>query len=121
MAGFELPVKAIRQQVSSALDIIVQLDRLDDGTRHVTEIAEVQRMEGDAITLQKLFEFHIERIEADRKVVGKLVPTGLRPTFLAKFERHGIELPADTFGTPFDAAFGANPHHNGWHNGGDGR
>jgi pilus assembly protein CpaF len=121
MAGFELPVKAIRQQISSALEVIVQLDRLDDGTRHVTEITEVQRMEGDAITLQKLFEYHVERVEADRKVVGQLLPTGLRPTFLAKFARHGVELPPDTFGTPLDAAFGANPLQNGWYNGGDGR
>jgi len=115
MAGFELPVKAIRQQVSSALDLIIQLDRLDDGSRHVTEITEVQRMEGDAITLQKLFEYHVDRVESDRTVVGRLVPTGLRPTFLAKFARHGIELPADTFGTPYDAAYGAQPQTNGWH------
>jgi pilus assembly protein CpaF len=121
MAGFELPVKAIRQQISSALDVIVQLDRLDDGTRHVTEITEVQRMEGDAITLQKLFEFHLERIESDRTVVGQLLPTGLRPTFLAKFARHGIELPHDMFGTPLDAAYGAGPNGNGWFNGGNGQ
>jgi pilus assembly protein CpaF len=115
MAGFELPVKAIRQQVSSAIDLIIQLDRLDDGTRHVTEITEVQRMEGDAITLQKLFEYHVDRVEADRTVVGRLVPTGLRPAFLGKFARHGIELPTDIFGTPMDAAFGANLRHNGRH------
>ena len=121
MAGFELPVKAIRQQISSALDLIVQLDRLDDGTRHVTEITEVQRMEGDAITLQKLFEYHLERVESDRTVVGQLLPTGLRPTFLAKFARHGIELPHDMFGTPLDAAFGAGPQNNGWFNGGNGQ
>jgi pilus assembly protein CpaF len=121
MAGFELPVKAIRQQISSALDVIVQLDRLDDGTRHVTEITEVQRMEGDAITLQKLFEYHLERVESDRTVVGQLLPTGLRPTFLAKFARHGIELPHDMFGTPLDAAFGAGPNGNGWFNGGTGQ
>ncbi len=121
MAGFELPVKAIRQQISSALDLIVQLDRLDDGTRHVTEITEVQRMEGDAITLQKLFEFHVERLEADGAVVGRLLPTGLRPTFLSKFARHGIELPADAFGTPLDAAYGTNPHDNGWNGSGGGK
>ena len=121
MAGFELPVKAIRQQVSSALDVIVQLDRLDDGTRHVTEITEVQRMEGDAITLQKLFEFQLERVESDRTVVGQLLPTGLRPTFLAKFARHGIELPHDMFGTPVDAAFGPGLQTNGWFNGGNGQ
>jgi pilus assembly protein CpaF len=121
MAGFELPVKAIRQQISSALDLIIQLDRLDDGTRHVTEITEVQRMEGDAITLQKLFEYHVERVEADRTVVGRLLPTGLRPTFLAKFTRRGIEIPSDAFGTSLDAAYGASPYHNGPRGPGDGQ
>ena len=106
MAGFDLPVKAIRQQVSSALDVIVQLERLDDGTRHVTAIAEVQRMEGDTITLQNLFEFHVDRVEADRTVVGELRPTGLRPAFLPKFARHGIELPPDLFGTAAAAMYG---------------
>jgi pilus assembly protein CpaF len=122
MAGYELPVKAIRQQVSSALDLIVQLDRLDDGTRHVTAITEGQRMEGDAVTLQNLFEFHVERIEADRRVVGQLRPTGLRPTFLSKFARHGLELPADLFGSPVDAMYGAAAELRGgqW-NGGGGR
>jgi pilus assembly protein CpaF len=107
MAGFDLPVKAIRQQVSSALDVIVQLERLDDGTRHVTAIAEVQRMEGDTITLQNLFEFHVDRVEADRTVVGELRPTGLRPAFLPKFARHGIEVPPDTFGPAVAAMYGA--------------
>jgi pilus assembly protein CpaF len=107
MAGYDLPVKAIRQQVASALDLIIQLDRLDDGTRHVTAITEVQRMEGDAVTLQNLFEFQIHRVEADRKVVGELLPTGLRPAFIAKFARHGIELPEHTFGTQHNAVFGA--------------
>jgi pilus assembly protein CpaF len=107
MAGYELPLRAIRQQVSSALDLIVQLDRLDDGTRHVTAISEVQRMEGETITLQNLFEFRIDRIEADRTVVGRLEPTGLRPLFLPKFERHGVELPSDLFGTGMTAMFGA--------------
>ncbi len=107
MAGFDLPVKAIRQQVSSALDVVVQLERLDDGTRHVTAIAEVQRMEGDTITLQNLFEFHVDRVEADRTVVGELRPTGLRPAFLPKFARHGIEVPADLFGSSLAAMYGA--------------
>jgi pilus assembly protein CpaF len=108
MAGYDLPVRAIRQHVSSALDLIVQLDRLDDGTRHVTLITEVQRMEGEMITLQNLFEFKLERIEADRKVVGRLEPTGLRPAFLPKFERHGIELSPGIFGSQAHAIFGAN-------------
>jgi pilus assembly protein CpaF len=121
MAGYELPLRAIRQQVSSALDVILQLDRLDDGTRHVTAIAEVQRMEGETITLQNLFEFHVDRVEADRTVVGRLEPTGLRPSFLSKFERHGIELPHDLFGTPHTAMYGAgaNGANAAWRNGGN--
>jgi pilus assembly protein CpaF len=107
MAGYELPLRAIRQHVSSALDLIVHLDRLDDGSRRVVEICEVQRMEGDMITLQKLFEFKIDYIEADRRIVGRLHPTGLRPGFMGKFERHGIELPLDLFGGQGVAVFGA--------------
>ena len=77
----------------------MQIERLDDGTRHVTAISEVQRMEGDVITLQPLFEFKLERFTEDGKVIGDLVPTGLRPAFLPKFKRHGIELPDEIFGT----------------------
>ena len=106
MAGYELPVKAIRQHVTAALDLIIQLDRLDDGTRHVTQITEVQRMEGDMITLQSLFEYKLERVEADGKIIGRLQPTGLRPSFLAKFERHGIALAATSFGDSNVAMFG---------------
>jgi pilus assembly protein CpaF len=98
MAGFELPVRAIRQQVASALDLIVQLERLEDGTRRVVAITEVQRMESDVITLQELYAFKIEKVLPDRTVIGSLQPTGLRPGFLFKFEKHGIELPADLFG-----------------------
>jgi pilus assembly protein CpaF len=108
MAGYDLPVKAIRGHVSSALDLIVQLERLDDGTRRVTAIAEVLRMEGDTITLQNLFEFHVERVDVDRTVIGHLLPTGIRPSFFPKFARHGIELPPDLFGAPHAAMYGAD-------------
>jgi pilus assembly protein CpaF len=108
MAGYELPLRAIRQHVSSALDLIVQLDRLDDGTRRVTAISEVQRMEGEMITLQHLFEFKVDRVDADRTIVGRLEPTGLRPSFVGAFARHGIELPPDLFGTPATAIYGSN-------------
>jgi pilus assembly protein CpaF len=106
MAGYELPVRAIRQHVASALDLIVQLDRLDDGTRHVTSIVEVQRMEGEMITLQSLFEFKLLHYDKDRKVVGSLEPTGLRPTFLNKFLQHGIDLSPTLFGDKTTAMFG---------------
>jgi pilus assembly protein CpaF len=97
MAGFDLPVRAIRQQVSSAIDLLVHLERLEDGSRRVTSITEVQRMESEVITLQELFVFKIERVEADRTVVGGLCPTGLRPTFLYKFEKRGVTLPTGLF------------------------
>ena len=119
MAGYELPLRAIRQHVSSALDLIVHLDRLDDGSRRVTEICEVQRMEGEMITLQKLFEFKIEKIEADRRIVGRLLPTGLRPGFLSKFERHGIELPLELFGGTAHPTLRSDPSDGGWPTGGD--
>ncbi len=108
MAGYELPLHAIRSHVSAALDLIVQLDRLDDGSRRVVEISEVQRMEGEVITLQKLFEFKIERFDAERRIVGQLQPTGLRPGFLAKFERHGIEVPLSLFGGAANAVWGSD-------------
>jgi pilus assembly protein CpaF len=108
MAGYELPLRAIRSHVSSALDLVVQLDRLDDGSRRVVEISEVQRMEGEVITLQKLFEFKIDHFDADRKIVGGLYPTGLRPGFLGKFERHGIELPTSLFGGTLSAIYGTD-------------
>jgi pilus assembly protein CpaF len=98
MAGYELPVRAIRNQVASALDMIVHLERLEDGTRRVTSITEVQGMESEVITLQELFGFQVERITPERVVVGSLQPTGLRPTFNSKFEKRGVELPLSLFG-----------------------
>jgi pilus assembly protein CpaF len=97
MAGYDLPMRAIRQQVASALDLIVHLERLEDGSRRVTSIMEVQRMESDTITLQELFNFQVEQVTADRMVIGTLRGTGLRPTFLTKFERRGIALPLGLF------------------------
>jgi pilus assembly protein CpaF len=100
MAGYDLPLRAIRQQMSSALDLIIQLERMHDGSRKVVAITEVQRMESDVITLQDLFRFHVDSVGLNRKVVGELNPTGLRPTLLEKFEKHGIELPEEIWGTP---------------------
>jgi pilus assembly protein CpaF len=97
MAGYDLPVRAIRQQVASALDLLIHLERLEDGSRRVTSIVEVQRMEADTITLQELFRFQVEQVTSDRLVIGNLCSTGLRPTFLTKFERRGIALPLSLF------------------------
>ena len=98
MAGYDLPVRAIRQQVSSALDMIVHIERMEDGSRRCTAITEVQRMESDVITMQDIFEFKIDSFAPDGTINGKLQSTGLRPIFLDKFAKRGIELPANLFG-----------------------
>ncbi|MBN1201187.1 MAG: CpaF family protein [Anaerolineae bacterium] len=97
MAGMDLPVRAIREQVSSALDLIVHQDRLRDGARKIVKITEVQGMEGDIITMSDIFEFEQTGIEAG-KVIGRIRPTGLRPKFIDKIEASGIHLPPSVFG-----------------------
>jgi pilus assembly protein CpaF len=97
MAGMDLPVSAIRQQISSAVDLIVQQSRLRDGTRKVTQVTEVQGMEGDVITLQDIFQFDQEAFEGG-KVVGRIKPTGVRPKFMPKIEDSGVRLPPSIFG-----------------------
>ncbi len=96
MAGMDLTVRAIREQVSSALDLIIHQERMRDGTRKVVAITEVSGMEGDIITLMDIFAFEQMGIE-NGKVIGKLRPTGLRPKFMDKFEASGIHLPASIF------------------------
>jgi pilus assembly protein CpaF len=92
MAGYDLPVRAIRQQVAAALDLIVQLERMHDGSRQVTAITEVGRMESEVVTMQDIFEYKMEEVTNDGKVVGALRPTGLRPGFLPKFKKHGVDF-----------------------------
>ena len=96
MAGMELPLKAIREQVSSAIELVVHLERMKDGSRKIVNVSEVQGMEGDTIVMQDLFVFQHLGITNGR-VQGKLVPTGLRPRFLEKFTANGIELPDSIF------------------------
>ena len=97
MAGVELPARAIREQIASALDLIIQISRLKDGSRKITNITEVQGMEGDTIVLQDVFVFE-QTGYVDGKVQGRLRPTGIRPKFSEKFEAAGIKLPQNTFG-----------------------
>jgi pilus assembly protein CpaF len=98
MAGFDLPVRAIREQVASAVDLIVQLTRLRDGTRRVTHITEVDGMEGDKITLQDIFLFDFRAgVDAHGRHQGRLEPTGVRPSFAEKLEDTGVELTGDVF------------------------
>jgi pilus assembly protein CpaF len=97
MAGMDLPVRAIREQVSSAVDLICQQERMRDGTRKVTTITEVSGMEGDVITMTDIFVFEQTGME-NGKIVGRLRPTGLRPKFMDKIETAGINLPPSIFG-----------------------
>ena len=96
MAGLELPLKAIREQVSSAIELIIHMERLRDGTRKVVHVAEVQGMEGDTILMQDLFLFDQTGIQNGR-VIGSLKSTGLRPRFAEKFAVNNIELPTEIF------------------------
>jgi pilus assembly protein CpaF len=96
MAGMDLPLKAIREQVSSAIDLVVHLERMRDGTRKVTQVTEVQGMEGDTILMQDIFVFDQTGFQNGR-VIGKLKATGLRPRFAEKFAVNNIELPANIF------------------------
>ncbi|HZD10644.1 MAG TPA: CpaF family protein [Candidatus Binatia bacterium] len=97
MAGMELPHRAIREQIASALDLVVHTDRMRDGTRKVVSVSEVQGMEGDVITMSEIFRFEQTSIE-DGKVIGRLRPTGLRPKFMYKIREAGIMLPPSIFG-----------------------
>ncbi len=98
MAGMELTVRAIREQIASAIDLIVHQERMKDGTRRITHISEVVGMEGDIITLQDIFLFDFRAgVDGQGKVLGTLQPTGLRPAFLEKLQDRGISVPASLF------------------------
>ncbi len=98
MAGVELPVRAIREQVASAIDLIVQQARLKDGSRRIVQVAEVLGMEGDVITMQDVFTFDFAAgIDGNGRYRGRLLPTGLRPRLLTKLAEHGIGLDPSVF------------------------
>ena len=98
MAGVELPVRAIREQVSSAINMIIHLNRLKDGSRKIVKITEVQGMEGDIITLQDIFQFDFAMgIDEKGRFKGELKPTGLRPKFSTRLQDYGIEFSSNMF------------------------
>jgi pilus assembly protein CpaF len=97
MAGMELPHRAIREQIAAALDMIVQLERMRDGSRKVINITEVEGMEGDVIVMTDIFKFEQAGIE-DGRIIGRLRSTGIRPKFMHKIEASGIHLPPTIFG-----------------------
>jgi pilus assembly protein CpaF len=98
MAGMDLPVKAIREQIASAVNLIIQLSRLKDGSRKTVYITEVQGMEGDVVVLSDIFVFEQQGLDERGKIIGQLKPTGIRPRFIDRFEERNIYLPPNIFG-----------------------
>ncbi len=97
MAGFELPIKAIRQQIAGAVDVIVQASRLQGGPRRVTHITEIVGMEQDTVVMQDIYRFNQEGIDENGKAFGHFECTGVRPTFMSRLESAGVRLPASAF------------------------
>ncbi|AFH62393.2 CpaF family protein [Paenibacillus caseinilyticus] len=97
MAGIDLPVKAIREQIAGAIDVIIQQSRLKDGSRKITNITEVQGMEGDVIVLQDIFVYRQTGVSDEGRMIGRLVPTGVRPKFYERLEASGIYIPPTVF------------------------
>ncbi|WNF36967.1 CpaF family protein [Bacillaceae bacterium IKA-2] len=97
LGGVDLPVKAIREQIAGAIDVIIQQSRLKDGSRKITNITEVQGLEGDVIVLQDIFAFKQKGVDSQGKIIGKLVPTGVRPKFYSRLENSGLNIPANVF------------------------
>jgi pilus assembly protein CpaF len=97
MAGMELPMKAMRQQISSAVDVIIQANRLQGGPRKLTSITEVLNMEQDMIIMQDIFRFKQLGIDQNGRAYGQFEATGVRPTFVTRLEAAGIKLPSNLF------------------------
>ncbi len=97
MAGFEMPLKAMRTQIASAVNLIVQANRLQGGPRKVTHITEVLGMEQDTIVMQDIFKFEKDGVDENGRAIGRFISTGIRPSFMDRLEQSGVRLPASTF------------------------
>ena len=109
MAGMDLPIKVVRQQIASAVDVIVQQSRLKDGSRKVTAITEVAGMEGDTVVLTDVFKFDQTGVTEDGKILGELKPTGIRPLFSPRLEAAGMKLGPEVFGANLAEMLGNRP------------
>lgn len=109
MAGMDLPIKVVRQQIASAVDVIVQQSRLKDGSRKVTAITEVAGMEGDTVVLTDVFKFEQTGVSEDGKILGELKPTGIRPLFTPRLEAAGLKLGPEVFGANLADMLGNRP------------
>lgn len=114
MAGMDLPVKAIREQIAGAVDLIIQISRLSDGSRKILSVTEVVGMQGETVTLQEIFRFKEEGLDKNRKIIGQFQAMGLIPSFIEEFDRKGINVPRTLFSgggqatTPVNAATAAS-------------
>ena len=108
MAGMDLPIKVIRQQVASAIDLIVQQTRLKDGSRKIVAVSEVAGMEGDIIVLSDIYKFRQTGLGENNKILGQTEPTGIRPMFAPRLEAAGFKLDADVFGANIAEMLAAN-------------
>jgi pilus assembly protein CpaF len=97
MTGLDIPPRAVRQQISSAIDVVVQIARLSDGRRKLVSLQEITGMEGDVVTTQEIFKFERHGIGEEGEVLGELIPTGIRPSFTERLRVAGVPLPADLF------------------------
>ncbi|MDD2904517.1 MAG: ATPase, T2SS/T4P/T4SS family, partial [Syntrophales bacterium] len=97
MAGLNIPDKAIRHQISSAVDVVVQIARLSDGSRKMMGLHEIIGMEGDVITMQEIFAYELRGLDEERRVKGRFVTTGIRPKFMKRLEAMGINLTPQVF------------------------
>jgi len=109
LAGVELPLRVVREQISSAVNLIVEQTRMRDGTRKVTGIAEVGGMEGDTVIMTDIFKFDEKGVDEDGKVLGDLRPTGIRPMFSPRLEIAGFKLPPQVFGAGSDSTMRSKP------------
>ncbi|HLF80748.1 MAG TPA: CpaF family protein [Anaerolineales bacterium] len=109
LAGVELPLRVVREQISSAVNLIVEQTRMRDGTRKVTGIAEVGGMEGDTVIMTDIFKFDEKGVDGDGKVLGDLRPTGIRPMFSPRLEIAGFKLPPQVFGAGSDSTMRSKP------------
>ena len=98
MTGINFPAKGLRSQISSAIDVVLQIERMEDGTRRFVSMQEIDGMEGDIITMSELFRFDREGLDADGNVLGECKATGIIPSFHKEIVRRGIDLPVQTFG-----------------------
>jgi septum site-determining protein MinD len=104
MAGMDLPARAIREQIANAVDLIVQISRLSDGSRRILNITEVQGMQGETVTLQDVFEFKETGFDKNRKITGQYLSKGLIPKFIQELKEKGVGIPKDLFSNEAPAA-----------------